>query len=88
MLWHAQNFIAIITPQSEIDQILSDALWRLNEMVAGFDFFSIRKCTPQVTGLSISIQLIVAKWGYMKTYIRVNMGSSNGVLPDNTKPLP
>ena len=41
MLWHVQIFIAIITPQSEIDQILSDALWRMNKMAAGFDFFQL-----------------------------------------------
>ena len=33
-------------------------------------------------------ELIVAKWCYMVTQIRVNIGSGNGLLPDGTKPLP
>ena len=33
-------------------------------------------------------QLIVAWWRHMVTKILVNIGSGNGLLPDDTKPLP
>ena len=37
---------------------------------------------------NFAYQLIVAKWPHMATYISVNIGSGNGLLPDSTKPLP
>ena len=30
----------------------------------------------------------VAKWRYMATQILINIGSDNGLLPNDTKPLP
>ena len=38
-------------------------------------------------GLS-ELKLIVAYWRHMATEIWVNIGSSNGLLPDGTNPLP
>ena len=32
--------------------------------------------------------LIVALWRHMASWIWVNIGSGNGLLPDGTKPLP
>ena len=34
------------------------------------------------------IQLIVANWHHMEAQIWVSMDSDNGLLPDDTKPLP
>ena len=36
----------------------------------------------------MSPENIVVQWHHRVTYIWVNIGSGNGVLPDGTKPLP
>ena len=38
--------------------------------------------------MNVNSEVIIALWYHMATYIWVNNGSGNGLLPVGTKPLP
>ena len=66
-------------------------------ILIGIQTFSLKKMQVKMSsakwhlfclGLNVLNEHIVAQWHHKVTWIWVNIDSGNGLLPDNTKPLP
>ena len=83
---------------SSADMRCSNYIWVINKFIAYRGVPYIRDLTVNIPYWLICyeqnlhhvthIKLIVAKGHYLITWIRMNIDSRNGLLPDGTKPLP
>ena len=83
-IWHLTLVITV-----PANALVPDGAEQLKDKVmnANFIFFSLFPVTNDFVLLDTS-EVILTQWYHVVTKIWVNIGSSNGLLPEDIKPLP